>query len=171
MPNAINIREIDPASASEIALVAQRMRQTLVEVEGEVVGAGLYTMEWLQDRVRWHLDAVSCTGKVFLAVSVQNKIVGHTIVRVEKDGLGESFGLFSTTFVDPEARRQAVADTLLQHGERWMVEQRMALAATWTSAANEKLIRLYAKHGYVEVARHTHETTKTVMVKLEKSLA
>lgn len=169
--DGISIRAIDAASTTEVTLVAQRMRQTLVEVEGEAVGTALYSMAWLVERVRWHLNAEKCTGAVFLAIDMDEKIVGHTIVRVELEEPDRSFGLFSTTYVDPVARRHAVASELLVHGERWMKQLGLDEAATWTSQSNSKLIRLYAKHGYVATQNHTHETTGTLMVKLTKAFA
>jgi GNAT superfamily N-acetyltransferase len=167
---AIRIRKIDPCSAAEVELVALRMRQTLVEVEGEETGNSLYTMDWLKDRVRWHLDAGKSTGQVFISENREGHITGHSIVRIEFDGTGRQYGLFSTTFVEPESRRQAIASGLLDHGEKWMIEHELPEAATWTSESNKKLIELYFKHGYAIVERHTHEITKTPMVKLAKAL-
>ncbi len=154
------IREINPASAAELELVAGRMRETLVEVEGEAIGTALYSMDWLRDRVRWHLDAEKCTARVLLAEDEQRRITGHTIVRIEQDA-GVRFGLFSTTFVIPECRRYGVADQLLIAGETWMAGQELAEAATWTSATNNALINLYGKHGYAIVAHHAHHVTHT----------
>lgn len=168
-PAACLIREIDPASDSEIALVAHRMRQTLIEVEGEETGSALYSMEWLAERVRWHLDAASCNGKVFLAEYPPGQIAGHTIVRAEADEAGQPYGLFSTTYVAPEARRHGLAQALLQHGEQWMQAQALTSSSTWTSETNMKLIRLFRQHGYRIVQQHVHEVTATVMVRLEKS--
>lgn len=51
----LRIRALDPGSEAEIDLVAQRMRRTLIDVEGEETGTALYTMEWLRDQVRFHL--------------------------------------------------------------------------------------------------------------------
>lgn len=167
----ISIREINAASSAEVALVARRMRQTLIEVEGEAVGTALYSMAWLQQRVRWHLDPGKCTGAVFLVVGKDDSILGHTIVRVELEEPDSRFGLFSTTYVEPAARRRAVADRLVIHGEHWMKRLGLGEAATWTSQSNLKLIRLYAKHGYAITQRHPHETTGTPMVKLTKALA
>lgn len=146
------------------------MRQTLIEVEGEETGVSLYTMDWLRERVRWHLDPINTTAQIFLAERFDGAIVGHTIVRMEMDEQGQQYGLFSTTFVSPEARRHAVATMLLTHGEEWMLQHGLREAATWTSATNTKLIRLYHKHGYTVVAQHTHDVTLTRMVKLAKSL-
>lgn len=168
---AIRIRTIDPRSAAEVELVALRMRQTLVEVEGDKTGNSLYTMDWLKDRVRWHLDAAKSTGQVFLAENREGCITGHTIVRIESDEAGRRYGLFSTTFVEPESRKQAIAASLLDHGEKWMIEHEMPEAVTWTSASNMKLIRLYLKRGYAIVERHSHDITKTPMVKLAKALS
>lgn len=170
MDDACRIRDIDPASGTEVDLVARRMRQTLVEVEGEKAGTALYTMEWLRDRVRWHLDPANCTGRVFLAVDGAGGITGHAIVRVEKDGAGRDFGLFSTLFVDPPLRKAGIAARLLDHGEAWMRERRLPEAATWTSSTNAKLVALLVKRGYGFTAHHVHEVTGTVMVRLARPL-
>ncbi|MBK7963384.1 MAG: GNAT family N-acetyltransferase [Bdellovibrionales bacterium] len=55
---------------------------------------------------------------------------------------------FSTTFIAPEFRRQAVATRLLSQGEDWMRGQGMTEAVTYTSDSNTKLINLYVHHGY-----------------------
>ena len=164
------IREIDPASVDEVYWVARGMRQTLIEVEGEAVGTALYTMDWLIQRVRWHLDPHECIGKVYLAEDRHGRILGHTIVRIEFEDDGRKYGLFSTTYVDPAARRRTVASDLLAHGEVWMRSHDLPTAATWTSAANKKLINLYHKHGYEITAHYTHDVTGTPMVKLGKML-
>src|SRR5438034_4585227 len=96
---AARIRELDPLAEQEINLVAQRMRDTLIEVEGPDVGAALYSMDWLRERVRWHLNLQTALAKVFLAVQDDGKVIGHTIVRKEVDPQGSPYGLFSTTYV------------------------------------------------------------------------
>lgn len=164
------IRSIDPAAEAEIDLVAQRMRQTLIEVEGEATGTALYTLDWLRDRVRFHLDPAQCEGWVMLAETPGGEVLGHCIVRVEKDDEGAPFGLFSTTYVVPEARRHGVAVQLLLAGEAWMQARALPRSATWTSATNTKLIGLYEKHGYAIDARHSHATTGTNMVRLARRL-
>jgi len=167
---ACAIREIDPSSAAEIEYVARGMRRTLIEVEGEQAGTALYTMDSLQDRVRWHLDPANCTGKVFLAEDSGGRAVGHSIVRIELGDGGRRYGLFSTTYVEPASRKHAVATALLAHGERWMAGHELPEAATWTSATNDKLINLYRKHGYAISAHYTHDATGTPMVRLTKPL-
>ena len=77
------IRPIDPQSAREIELVASRMRATLMEVLDPARGEAMYTIEWLDDRVRQHLDGRH-VGAVFVAED-DGEIVGHTIVRIEHD--------------------------------------------------------------------------------------
>jgi GNAT superfamily N-acetyltransferase len=158
------IRTMDPTSEAEIELVARRMRLTLNEVLGEEAGTALYSVEWLRQRLLWHLDPASCTGQVFLAEDAEGTIVGHTIVRIDADDAGEPIGLFSTTYVVPEARRRAVASRLLLAGEAWMIGHGMATAVTATSAANVKLIKLYEKHGYAVIGAHGD------MVKLGRAL-
>jgi len=161
---AYRIRPMDPTSETELELVARRMRLTLNEVLGEEVGTALYAMEWLRQRVLWHLDPVNCTGQVFLAENADGTIVGHTIVRIDVDDAGTPIGLFSTTYVVPEARRRAVASSLLLAGEAWLIGHGMATAVTDTSAANLKLIRLYEKHGYAII------DTQGDMVRLGRAL-
>jgi GNAT superfamily N-acetyltransferase len=158
------IRPMDSTSEAELELVARRMRLTLIEVLGEEAGTALYSMEWLRQRVLWHLNPASCTGQVFLAEDADGKVVGHTIVRLDADDAGTSIGLFSTTYVVPEARRRRVASHLLLAGEAWLIGHGMATAVTATSAANVSLIRLYEKHGYAII------DVQGEMVKLGRAL-
>lgn len=158
------IRPMDPTRESELELVARRMRLTLNEVLGEEIGTALYSMEWLRQRIRYHLNPEDCTGQVFLAEDADGTIVGHMIVRIDADDAGTPIGLFSTTYVVPEARRRGVASRLLRAGEAWLIEQGMATAVTHTSEANVKLIRLYEKHGYAVIA------TEGDMVRLGRAL-
>lgn len=170
--NTLRIRPLKPDATDEIDLVAQRMRATLIEVEGEAVGTALYSMAWLRERVLFHLDPQQAVAQVLLAVQEEDgQVLGHTIVRRELGPDGRAFGLFSTSYVAPSARRRGVADALLLAGEQWMRDQGLPAAATWTSAGNGKLIRLYARHGYAQVELHPHATTGTPMVKLARCLA
>jgi GNAT superfamily N-acetyltransferase len=162
------VRPLDRQAPDEIERVAERMRLTLVEVEGEAVGGSLYTMDWLRERVRWHLDASACTGEVFVAEAPGEGIVGHTIVRVEHGEDGQRFGLFSTTYVVPAWRRHGVAAALLERGQAWLLAQGLPSISTWTSSTNTPLIALYARHGYAQVERGPHATTGTAMVRLER---
>ncbi|CAN0477795.1 unnamed protein product, partial [Phaeothamnion confervicola] len=98
----VRIREL---KIDEIDIVAGRMRETLLEV----LGYCEYSLDWLRERVKFHLQV----GAVFVVEA--DRILGHTIVR-EEDGKG----LFSTTYVLPESRRLGVADALLDRGEEWM---------------------------------------------------
>jgi GNAT superfamily N-acetyltransferase len=148
VPRDHRIREIDPSSEDELALVTRRMRETLVHVLGEERGTALYTMEWLRDRLLWHMDPAKSTAQVFVAERGDGHIAGHTIVRVERDEIGREFGLFSTTFVEPESRQLGIATSLLRRGEAWMIAHGMTIAATDTALGNTKLIRLFEKHGY-----------------------
>lgn len=145
------------------------MRATLIEVEGEEVGTALHSIEWLRDRVRWHLDPALSTGAVFLAQNESGAIVGHTLVRRELNENGIEHGLVATTYVDPPARRGGVATALLRAGEAWFTGLALTRFATWTSSTNVKLIQLYEKHGYRQAATHRHEVG-TLMVKLERCI-
>ena len=165
-----HIRAINPLSAAEIDLVAQWMRATLIEVEGEDTGTALYSMDWLRERVRWHLDADQVAACVLLVEGKMGLILGHTIVRREFEQDGREYGLVSTTYVLPESRRLGVAEALLRAGEEWMRSLGLGSSATWTSSTNLKLIRIYEKHGYRQTATYVHDTTGTLMVKLERNL-
>lgn len=140
------------------------MRQTLIEVLGEEAGTDLCTMDWLRERVRWHLDPEKSVARVFLSENGDGHITGHTIVRVELDDAGKKIGLFSTTFVEPESRNQSIASMLLMRGEQWMLDHGLTEAVTDTSESNTKLINLYTKHGYAIV------DARAGMVRLAKAL-
>jgi GNAT superfamily N-acetyltransferase len=160
----VRIRPLASNDEAGLELVATRMRRTLVEVLGEKAGTALYTMDWLRARVSWHLDPEACTGEVFLAEDRDGRIVGHTIVRVDADGVGRPIGLFSTTYVQPEHRRRGIAKRLLARGEAWMTAHSMTEAVTYTASRNAALIDLFERHGYAVVEELSE------MVKLAKAL-
>jgi GNAT superfamily N-acetyltransferase len=155
------VREIDPHSPSEIELVATRMRATLMEVLGHARGETMYTMEWLVDRVRQHLDGRH-VGQVFVADD-DGEIVGHTIVRIERDAERGTHGLFSTIYVVRAARRKSTA--LVERGEEWMRANEMREAATWTSSTNWPLHELFQRAGYAIVEESDE------MVRLARALS
>lgn len=165
----VSIRDIDPISSVEIDLVAQRMLQTLIEVEGPVRGSSLYTIEWLVARVRWHLDGACCRGRVLLAELPHKSIAGHMIVRLESTD-GVPFGLVSTAYIEPAFRRVGLASALLAYSEAWFSEQGMASCSTWTSGTNAPLIALYERHGYSIAESGANDLTGTPMVRLSKKL-
>ncbi|MBS2035890.1 GNAT family N-acetyltransferase [bacterium] len=139
------IRHLDIARPEEILWVAERMRRTLIEVLGRAEGEALYTMDWLEQRVRYHLNGERCLGAVFISSLPDGCRLGYTIVRQELDGLG----LFSTTYVERSWRRQGVAQALLQRGEEWMRQQGLRQAVTYTADHNLKLQKLYLARGYL----------------------
>lgn len=157
----MNIREIDPQSEFEIDLVAERMRQTLVEVLGEDRGGSMYSMDWLKNRVLWHLDPLSTNGKVFLSVNQQGEITGHAIARIDH---GTSFGHFSTIFVEPTSRRHGVASCLVEHVEKWFTERGMPKIVYNTAENHVAIINLFKSHGY----NITHSESE--MLQLSKTL-
>jgi len=124
------------------------MRRTLIEVLGEARGAEMYSMEWLVNRVLQHCGGGDLVGHVYLAQTTDNRHVGYTIVRIDADGNGEPIGLFSTTYVDPNARNLGVASALLEQGERWMVDHQMTVAVTYTDEDNTKLKNCFLRRGY-----------------------
>ncbi len=158
-----SVRVLDAAEEDAIARVADGMRRTLMEVLGEERGATLYTREWLEDRVRQHLDCRIARARVLLAEAA-GAYTGHCIVRVDADEDGREIGLFSTTWVEPEWRRRGIAHSLLSAGEAWMLSEGMSIAVTYTAHDNLRLHRLYEAHGYAIAAR-TGE-----FVRLERAL-
>ena len=162
----MKLRDIDPHNKAEITLVAERMGATLMEVEGQE----LYDLDWRIQRVRWHLDAANTQARVLLGVDDAGAIVGHTIFRVEQDEEGSRFGLVSTSYVIPAARRQGFANAFLSEAEAWFRSRGLRLAATWTSSTNTPLIALYARHGFAEDQRGPNDLTGTAMVRLAKRL-
>ncbi len=148
----MRVRPLDAGSEAELELVARRMRATLVEVVDPERGAAMYTLDWLRDRVRFHLDPARSTGAVFVA-ELDGEVVGHGIVRMETDDAGARFGLYSTTYVAPAHRRRGAAGALLDAGEAWFAPRAPAYTATWTADGNGPLIGLYQARGYVIAER------------------
>jgi len=149
------IRPIDRTSDAEFELVANRMRETLVEVLGAERGGGMYTMEWLIARARFHVDPTACLGEILLAVDGSDVVVGHTILRVESSEEGGKFGLFSTIYVLPDARRLGVASALIRAGLAWFSARGLTLFRTYTDEHNAPLIRLFESEGFaVEEVRN-----------------
>lgn len=147
-------------SDDERGRIAQRMRSTLVEALGAPRAEAMYTMAWLERRVSAHLGRDDAA--VWLATTGDG-ILGHTIVRIEATA-GAPIGLFDTTYVTPDARRQGAARALLSAGEAWMRARKLTRAATWAAHNNHKLIELYDQRGYTTAA-HAEE-----MVRLEPAL-
>ncbi|GMU54363.1 MAG: hypothetical protein AMXMBFR33_35090 [Candidatus Xenobia bacterium] len=133
------IRPLDPSLSAERELVALRMRLTLEEVLGLERGRAMYTLDWLRERVDFHLEH----GMIFLAQDQQGRLAGHTILRLEPEE-----GLFSTTYVDPAFRRRSVARLLVGRGEDWLRGQGARLAATYTDEHNHGLQQLFVGLGY-----------------------
>ena len=142
------IRQIDPRSADEIALVAARMRQTLVEVLGEEEGTALYSMDWLLQRVRWHLDPAQTTARVYVAENAEGRITGHAIARIERDDSTGPYGYFSTIFVEPNSRNKGLARSLILEVESWLTSMKMPRIVYNTAANHSKLIRLFEREGF-----------------------
>ncbi len=165
------LRDLDAACESDLEWVANGMHLTLVEVEGEKGGLD-YPLTWARTRLRELLDPVRRhAAHVYLAVAQGDpgRIVGHTILRINEMPDGRPYGLVSTTYVDAAHRRAGISDRLLDRGETWIRAQGMVEAATWTSATNLRLIRLYEKHGYAVTEQAPLDGT--MMVRLTKALA
>jgi GNAT superfamily N-acetyltransferase len=165
------LRDLNQVDAADLEWVAKGMHLTLVEVEGEN-GRQEYPIAWTRTRLRELLDTTRPhPAHICLAVAKDDPvhIVGHTILRINAMPDGRLYGLVSTTYVDPAHRRCGIADRLLERGEAWIREQGMLEAATWTSATNLRLVRLYEKHAYAVTERAPHDSG-TMMVRLTKVL-
>ncbi len=163
--SAFSVRTITADDTEHVATVAERMRATLVEVLGDR-GSGMYRLEWLVDRVLWHLDGKACDGEIFSAFDARGAMIGHTIVRVEADASCGSFGLVSTTYVLPGWRRRGVARALLDAAEDWFLARGLRRFSTDTSEANVALIRLFESRGYAI----SYRSKEKEMVRLSKAL-
>lgn len=167
----MRIRALQAGSNREIELIASRMRLTLVEVLGKDRAEDLYSMDWLRERVRFHLDPMQCHAAVYLAEAEDGHILGQSIVRIEParplndKPSPEEYGLMATIYVAPEARRSGVAEQLVEQVEVWMREHGLERAATNTGQHNRKLIRLFEKRGYT-ISDRIEE-----MVQLSRELA
>ncbi len=170
--SSVKVHRLDchaPDAEAWLQEVAQRMQRTLVEVLGDDRGLSMYQLAWLVARARWHLTEATA-GAIFLATvpgwTTDGRSVGHTIVRMEQDAAGRPYGLFSTTFVHPDARKLGVASVLLRQGEDWLIRHGATRLATDTSATNTPLLHLYQKHRYTVVL----EAPDRQMVRLARAV-
>lgn len=102
-------------------------------------------MEWLRDRVLWHLDSKNTNGKVYV-VAAKGQVIAHAIARV--DQTPEVFGYFSTLFVEPSFRRTGLAKALVDHVERWFRSENMPFILYNTASSHHTLINLFEKKGF-----------------------
>lgn len=153
---------LELGNAKDLETIAVRMRATLIEVLGQETGGSLYSLDWLRDRAASHLDG-RCIGAIFVARREATDDLGHIIVRQEADEVGP-FGLVSTIYVRPEARRACVAKRLVDAAHRWFERRGLQRSATDTSQTNVPLIRLFGHFGYEVVDRDMEQK----MVRLVK---
>lgn len=132
---SLELREPDLAAHDAITRVAQGMRETLIEGEGEARGSALYTPQWLEARVRWPLDPAQSQARVVVAADPQGHIHGDTMFRIESSGR-DRVGLISTTYVWPANRRTGLATRLLACAKAWFIEQQRPRCCTGTSSTN-----------------------------------
>ncbi len=162
--SAFRIRPLDFESESEVLVVAERMRETLVEVLGETRGSSMYSMDWLCERVRTHRDPGDTSRGVYVVEDSHQRIAGHVMARTEAAEDGTTLLHFSTIFVEPRLRRAGLASSLVAFVERWARESRCSKIIYNTAIDHTAILGLFAKHGYVI----THRTEE--MVQLTKSL-
>ena len=155
------IRDLNQSSTDELELVAKRMQLTLIEVLGEEKGKSMYSMEWLVQRVLFHLSDQT-TGKVLVCEDSKGEICGHAIGRLEHDASSDAYGFFSTIFVDSKSRRSGFATALMDALESWFRTLGVKRVVYNTAESNTKLIKLFECDGYAITLRQSEmvELTK-----------
>lgn len=148
--NAPRVRPIDARSERERQWVAERMRDTLIEVLGAERGASMFSRQWLLDRVEQHLDG-RLDGAVFVVCAEGDAIVGHSIVRRERDERHGLHGYISTSYVAPTHRRRGLARALVRADEQWFRERSLERFVTHTHPDNGGLRALFRSLGYREL--------------------
>lgn len=160
----MTVRVVGADEDGVIALIAARMRQTLEEVLDPERGRAMYSMAWLDGRVRQHLPGGDLDGSALVIGGTG--IDGHVLLRPDADDAGP-FALIATIFVDPAARRGGLATSLVDHAEQWARRRGLLRIRTYTSEHNAKLIGLLRHRGYAVVLADE----EVEMVGLERVLA
>lgn len=158
----LRLRDLDPRSEAEVDLVARRMRQTLVEVLGAERGEAMYELDWLRERVRYHLGDARRAARVVLAEQ-GGSILGHAMARVEQSpDEGGTYGHFSTIFVEGEHRGRGVAGALIDEVERWLGDQGVPRITYDTGAHHHRVIGMFERRGY-RIARREGEMVRLTL--------
>jgi GNAT superfamily N-acetyltransferase len=75
--------------------------------------------------------------------------VGIVSAHLQVEGyLGFTIGVLAWIYVDPLARGQGVADSLMNAAGNWMSEQGVRGRQVYVTIANSAATRLYERHGY-----------------------
>ena len=158
------IRVINPNSSDEILLVANRMRETLIDVLGDDKGKNFYTQDWLVNRVKWHLDPKNCISKILLSVINNDQIIGHAIARLEIDQEKLNFGYFSTIYVEPDSRHKGYAKELMDNVEEWFLELGLRKFVYNTAENHHRLIKAFTARGYQITHRENEMVQLTKLI-------
>lgn len=144
----VSIRRLPDHSDPQLLPVAHAMASTLREVLGPERAAEVHDLDEIVGRVRWHLErAPERLADVFVAEASDGQLVGHVLVRRERDDDGP-FGLVATIHIAPERRRAGLASRLISTAEHWMRAHGLTRARTWTDRANAPLVALFEGRGY-----------------------
>jgi ribosomal protein S18 acetylase RimI-like enzyme len=162
LPIVAKIRDINPNSNEEIKIVAERMRETLIEVLGKDKGESMYSLEWLTERVLWHLDSKNTDGKVIVICNKEQKIFGHAICRIDYDDQKKPFGYFSTIFLAQEFRNLGLASEIVTFVENWFISKNVNKFVYNTATNHTAILKLFHKHGFKK------EDSSSEMVQLVK---
>lgn len=75
--------------------------------------------------------------------------VGVVYARVRQDRyMGLKIGVLGWIYVDPAGRGRGVAAELMTYAEAWFVERHADGREVFVTAANERAVGLYRRHGY-----------------------
>ena len=147
----LRIRRLAPSEDAAIALVARRMRATLVELLGASAGQSLYSPAWLEKRARSHLTALDPTRAVLVA-ELDDAIVGHVMTRLEREE-NRYYGLVATVYVCKALRRKGIASALWAAAEQELRAHGAAAMATNTATDNDALRAMLERRGYAVALR------------------
>lgn len=161
----LRIRPLDSTSTEEIALIADRMKKTLVDVMGEEKGSSYYPDDFFLERLKWHIDLKDHCE--LLVCELGQQIVAHAIVRVENDEEihHKPFSYFSTIYTAPEWRRRGLARQLIEKVHEWSLKKSLDKITYSTAKNHHGLISLFEEFGY-NIIVETDE-----MVRMAKELS
>lgn len=154
------IRDLDPASEGELAVVTRMCMATVLdtipEFERDEARARSvlpnFTFDRMRDMIR--ADLFKPTHRFLVAVDADGRIVGHSMISRKVTPEGRPYGSFFSRFVDPGHRRRGIATRLMEEAMVWFGGFDWDHLLAHTHASNEPLRRLFERHGFRVTERH-----------------
>lgn len=103
-------------------------------------------------------------SRTIIAMDEQERIAAFIIVHLLRSGIGEVV----TIDVEPNYRRQGIAQKLMERGEQWLRQQGARGIFLEVDEGNRAAIALYRKFGYQ--VRHPFIEDRTRRLLMEKEL-